>query len=187
MANKITMKKLFLVILFLMISTMTFSQNVESSTRIFIDNANFTRINRVWANMAEFKSGIGESVQFYPIEVINLKSGEKTKALQLDMNIKNPAVFKTAWVGIEEINELITFIEKYVIPNLKVKFNNTMSSEFIFNANEVTLSYLVYENKKRLTIKLNSYDDSRYKNYTFWTETKVNRIPRILEMLKIIK
>jgi len=187
MDNKTTMKKLFLGILFLMISTMTFSQNVESSTRIFIDNANFTRINRDWTTMAEFKSGIGESVQFYPIEVINLKSGEKTKALQLDMNIKNPSVFKTAWVGIEEINEFITFIEKYVIPNLKLKFNNTMSSEFIFNANEVTLSYLVYENKKRLTIKLNSYDDSGFKNYTFWTETQVNKIPRLLEILKIIK
>ena len=62
-----------------------------------------------------------------------------------------------------------------------------MSSQFIFNANEVTLSYLVYENKKRLTIKLNSYDYSRFKNYTFWTETKVSRIPRVLEMLKIIK
>ena len=118
--------------------------------------------------------------------MINLKSGEKTKALQLDMNIKNPSVSITAWVGIEEINEFITFIEKYVIPNLEIKYNDR-SAEYIFNANEVTLSYLIYERKRRLTIKLNSYDDSVFKNYTFWTETQIDNISGLLEVLKIIK
>ena len=51
----------------------------------------------------------------------------------------------------------------------------------------MTLSYFVYERKRRLTIKLNSYDDSEFKNYTFWTETQVDKIPRLLEILKIIK
>ena len=84
------MKKIFLGFIFLIISTTIFSQNIESSTRKLIDNAEFTRINRNWRTLAEFKSGIGETVQIYPIEVINLKSGEKTEALQLDMRIKNP-------------------------------------------------------------------------------------------------
>ena len=88
------MKNLYFGILFLMISTITFSQNIKSSTRELIDSAKFTRVNRDWRIIAEFKSGIGETVQFYPIEVINLKTKEKTKALQLDMNIKNPSVFK---------------------------------------------------------------------------------------------
>ena len=186
MDNKTTMKNLLLGILFLMISTMIFSQNIESSTRKLVDKAKFTRINRDWRTIAEFKSGIGETVQFYPIEVINLKSGEKTKALQLDMNIKNPSVSITAWVGIEEINEFITFIEKYVIPNLEIKYNDR-SAEYIFNANEVTLSYLIYERKRRLTIKLNSYDDCVFNNYTFWTETQIDNISGLLEVLKIIK
>jgi len=162
------------------------SQNIQSSTRKFIDKAQFTRINKDWTTIAEFKSGIGETVEFYPVEVINLKTGEKTNALQLDMNIKKPDVFKTAWIGLEEINEFISFIEDNVIPNLKLKFKDK-SSEFIFKANEMTLSYFIFEKKRRLTIKLNSYDDSEFNNYTFWTETQVDKIPRLLEILKIIK
>ena len=102
------------------------------------------------------------------------------------MNIKKPEVFKTAWIGIEEINEFIRFIEENVIPNLDLRFKDK-SSEFIFKANEMTLSYFVYEKSRRLTIKLNSYDDSEFKNYTFWTETQIDKIPRLLEVLKIIK
>lgn len=72
----------------------SYGQNIESSTRKFIDEAQFTRINKDWTTIAEFKSGIGETVEFFPIEVINLKTGETTKTLQLDMKIKNPDVFK---------------------------------------------------------------------------------------------
>ena len=180
------MKNQSLVFLFLILTAISFGQNIESSTRKFIDDAQFTRINKDWTTIAEFKSGIGETVEFYPIEVINLKTGDKTNALQLDMKIKKPDVFKTAWIGIEEINEFIKFIEENVIPNLDLRFKDK-SSEFIFKANEMTLSYFVYEKKRRLTIKLNSYDDSEFKNYTFWTETQVDKIPRLLEILKIIK
>ena len=180
------MKNQSLVFLFLILTAFSFGQNIESSTRKFIDDAQFTRINKDWTTIAEFKSGIGETVEFYPIEVINLKTGDKTNALQLDMKIKKPDVFKTAWIGIEEINEFIQFIEENVIPNLDLRFKDK-SSEFIFKANEMTLSYFVYEKKRRLTIKLNSYDDSEFKNYTFWTETQVDKIPRLLEILKIIK
>jgi hypothetical protein len=169
-----------------MLTAMAFGQNIESSTRKFIDEAQFTRINKDWTTIAEFKSGIGEFVNFYPIEVINLKTGEKRVALQLDMFIKNPDINKTAWIGLEEINEFIAFIEENVIANLELRFKDK-SSEFIFKANEMTLSYFVYEKKRRLTIKLNSYDDSEIKNYTFWTETQVNKIPRLLEILKILK
>ncbi len=175
-----------LVYLLLIATSLSFGQNIQSSTRKFIDETQFTRINKDWTTIAEFKSGIGESVEFYPIEVIDLKNGKKTEALQLDMKIKNPDVFKTAWIGIEEINEFIYFIEKNVIPNLDLKFKDK-SSEFIFKANEMTLTYYIYEKRRRLTIKLNVYDDSKFNNYTFWTETQVSKIPRLLEVLKIIK
>lgn len=177
------MKQLFL---FFFISTICYSQNIESSTRKFIDEAQFTRINKDWTTTAEFKSGLGEYVKFYPIEVINLKTGAKVKALQLDMYIKKPEIYKTAWVGLEEINEFISFIEENVIPNLDLKFKDK-SSEFVFKANEMTLSYLVDERDRRITIKLNNYDDLEIKNYTFWTEAKVDDIPELLEVLKIIK
>jgi hypothetical protein len=151
------MKNQSLVLLFLILTAVSFGQNIESSTRKFIDEAQFTRINKDWTTIAEFKSGIGEFVNFYPIEVINLKTGEKRVALQLDMFIKNPDINKTAWIGLEEINEFIAFIEENVIPNLELRFKDK-SSEFIFKANEMTLSYFVYEKKRRLTIKLHVLD-----------------------------
>lgn len=95
------MKNYIYLIIITLLSTLSYSQNEneESSTRKFMDKAQFTRINKDWSSIAEFKSGIGEYVNFYPIEVIDLKSGEKVNALQLDMFIKNPDTFKTAWIG----------------------------------------------------------------------------------------
>lgn len=161
-------------------------QNIESETRKFIDESKYTRIDKDWTTIAEFKSGIGEYVNFFPIEISDLKTGEKMNALQMDMYIKKPEVYKTAWIGLDEIEDFINFVERNVIPNLDMKFKDK-SSEFIFNAKEMTLSYFVYEKTRRLTIKLNSYDDSEFKNYTFWTETQVDKIPRLLEILKLIK
>lgn len=76
------------------------------------------------------------------------------------MFIKNPDIFKTAWVGIDEIEEFIAFVEKNVVPNLELKFKDK-SSEFIFKAKEMTLSYFVYERSRKITIKLNSYDNDK--------------------------
>ncbi|WP_322550717.1 hypothetical protein [Flavobacterium psychraquaticum] len=102
------------------------------------------------------------------------------------MFIKNPDTFKTVWVGIDEVEEFITFVEKNVIPNLNLKFKDK-STEFIFTAKEMTFSYFVYEKDKKITIKLNSYDNPEILNYTFWTETQVDKIPKLLEVLKKIK
>ena len=55
------------------------------------------------------------------------------------MFIKNPDTFKTVWVGIDEVEEFITFVEKNVIPNLNLKFKDK-STEFIFTAKEMTFS-----------------------------------------------
>ncbi len=137
------MKNKILLLLFL-ISSITFSQNLESSTRKFIEDAQFTQINKDWNTIAEFESGIGEYVNFFPIEVINLKSENKVKALQLEMYVKRPEAYKTAWVGLDEIDEFILFIEKNVIPNLDLRFKK-QSTEYIFKAKEMTFSYLVDE------------------------------------------
>jgi hypothetical protein len=162
--------------------------NEESSTRIFIEKAQFTRINKDWSTIAEFKSGIGEYVNFYPIEVIDLKTGTKIKALQLDMYIKEPRIEITAWVGMDEIEEFINFVQNHVVPNFDLKFKEK-SSEFVFKAKEMTLSYFIYEKDRKISIKLNNYnhDNDGIWSYTFWTETQVEKIPRLLEVLKKIK
>lgn len=189
-----TMKKLLFILLF--IPSIIFSQIIKkesSSIRNSIDNAEIHRINKDWTTIAEFKSGIGETVEFFPIEFINLKSKKVTNALQLDMKIKQSTnllkgdfLLKTAYIGIEEIDEFILFIEKYVIPNLDLKFKDK-SSEFTFKAKEMTLTYFIYEKKRRLTIKLNDYDNDKIKNYTFWTQTQVSKISNLLDILKNLK
>jgi hypothetical protein len=186
--NKIMRKLIFLMLLFFVGGTVMAQrekENVESSTRVFIDKAQFTQINKDWNTVADFNSGIGEYVQFYPIEVIDLKTKEKVKALQLDMYIKKPEIYKTAWVGLDEIDEFIQFIEKNVIPNLDLKFKKK-STEFIFKAKEMTFSYLVDEKRKRISIWLNNYEREGQLNYSFWTETQVDKIPDLLKVLKMI-
>ena len=59
-----------------------------------IEKSNSIQINKDWSVIAEFFSGFGESVKFYAIEVINLNTKERIKALQVDMNIKQAEGFK---------------------------------------------------------------------------------------------
>ena len=187
--KKIMKKSICLTILFLSscyVQAQKDKVNIESTTRVFIDKAQFTQINKDWNTIAEFNSGIGEYVQFFPIEVIDLKTKEKVKALQLDMFIKKPDIFKTAWVALDEVDEFIEFIEVNVIPNLELKFKKK-STEYIFKAKEMTFSYMVDERTKRITIWLNNYEKEGQTNYSFWTETQVDKIPDLLKVLKKIK
>lgn len=180
--------KYVITLLLTFFSLLSYSQteNIESSTRKFIDDAHFTRIIRDWSTIAEFKSGIGEYVKFYPVEITNLKTNETVNALQLDMYIKNPDMMKTVWVGIEEIQEFITFVDKNIIPNLGLKLRES-SAEYLFKAKEMTFSYSVYEDERKITIKLNSYDNDKILNYTFWTITQVDKIPKLLIVLNKLK
>lgn len=174
------------IIFLVFIVQFVFAQNEESSTRKFIDEAQFTQINKDWNTIAEFSSGIGEYVNFFPIEVINLKTKEKVSALQLDMYVKTPEMHKTAWVGLDEIDEFVNFLEINVIPNLDLKFKKK-STEYIFKAKEMTFSYIVDEKRKRISIWLNNYEKDGLLNYYFWTETQVSKIPELLKVLKTIK
>jgi hypothetical protein len=182
------MKKVILITTLFLTGFGAYAQkeNVESTTRIFIDKAQFTQINKDWTTIAEFSSGIGEYVNFYPIEVIDLKTNAIVNALQLDMYVKKPEVNKTAWVGLDEVDEFIQFIETNVIPNLDLKFKKK-STEFIFKAKEMTFSYIVDEKRKRISIWLNNYEKEGQANYYFWTETQVDKIPDLLKVLKKIK
>lgn len=178
--------KNYLIMLLFLAPLFVAGQNKESETRKFIGEGKFTQINKDWNIIAEFNSGIGEYVNFFPINVINLKTNEAQKALELNMYIKKPEVYKTAWVGLDEIDEFVFFIEKHVIPNLNLKFKKK-STEYIFKAKEMTFSYLVDEKQKRISISLNNYEKEGLVNYFFWTETQVNKIPELLKVLKAIK
>jgi len=70
------------------ISAQDNNQSVYSETRKFIENAETTRVNKDWSLIAEFRSGIGETVEFFPIQIVNLKTGEKRNSLQVNVQVK---------------------------------------------------------------------------------------------------
>ncbi|WP_431244672.1 hypothetical protein ACQ9BO_10600 [Flavobacterium sp. P21] len=115
------MKKLFTIFIFLFVITQNYSQKGNSQTRQFIENAEITQINKDWTITAEFRSGIGEIVSFFPVEAIDLKSNNKIKSLQMDLGRNVNSYFKSSWIDLDEVDEFILFIEQYVIPNLKDK------------------------------------------------------------------
>ena len=85
------MKPKTLSLILLLISALFFSQKPaenSSKTRLFIEDADITRMNKDWSLTAQFRSGIGETVDFFPVQIINLKNGQKKNALEMDMMIK---------------------------------------------------------------------------------------------------
>ena len=85
----VPIKKLLSLLLFLTIiyGSASYAQQAKSSTRKFIETTQTTRTNKDWNVVAEFKSGHNEHVRFFPIEIIDLKTNKKTKALELNMYI----------------------------------------------------------------------------------------------------
>ncbi len=178
-----------ILLVIILITTITFAQQPKNSeTRTFIDNAEITQVNRDWNNKAEFISGLNEIVSFFPIEVIDLKTNSKIKALQMDMNVNSQGVnyFKTSWIDLSEVDEFIYFIEQYVIPNLNNKAGSKQSTTYIFNSKEIQFSFGIGNASKRISIYLKDLGVTDYKNY-FWTESQVNKFPVLLDMLKKLK
>ena len=63
-------KKILLSFMFIMTLTSSYSQKekTNSDTRKFIDNAEFTQVNKDWSVTADFKSGFGEVVSFFKLK-----------------------------------------------------------------------------------------------------------------------
>jgi len=183
------MKKI-IIILFFTIPLLTYSQDEQenSLTRKFIDRAEFIQVNKDWNVIADFQSGLGEIVSFFPVESIDLKTNEKVKSLQIDMSInaKQGQYFKSSWVDLDEVEEFIIFIETYVIPNLSEKTDFKQSVTYIFNSKEMAFRFYIEGKKRRISIYLKDFGIIDNEHY-FWTETQVKKIPDLLNVLKQIK
>ena len=125
----------------------------------------------------------GSDKKYFPFLKNLVFSLKKTKSLEIaDLCI----------LDVEDKSDYLAELEEFIHEKKIAKFNLELkfkkkSSEFIFKANEMTLYYFIYEKRRRLTIKLNEFDNSEIINHTFWTETQVDKIPRLLEILKIIR
>jgi hypothetical protein len=180
--------KVKLTVLLVVISNLLTAQNDSNSiARNLIQNADISMVSRDWNTIATISSGTGETVSFFPIEITDLKTGQKLKALQVDMTISN-CRDKTSWIDMNEISEFITFIESYVIPSLSNKTTDNKSNTYIFNSKEIVLYFLVNDinNFNRLSVYLkenNVIEDQCY----FWTETQIGKTRNLLTVLKSIK
>ncbi|WP_123905775.1 hypothetical protein [Chryseobacterium sp. ERMR1:04] len=180
-------------VFFLSLCLYTSAQQKENSTtRKFINSAEFTQINKNWNITADFKSGIGEEVSFFPVEAIDLKTSQKIKSIQVDMNAKydfmgkTRSFFKTYWLDLDEVEEFTQFLEQYIIPNLKDKTEKKQSTTYIFNSKEISFNFYIEKNTRRISIYLKDYGAIDNEHY-FWTESQVNKIPELLDVLKKIK
>lgn len=186
--------KSLLTLLLLSTASLLFAQTEKpnSDTRKFLDNAEFTQVNKNWSVIADFKSGIGEEVSFFPVEAIDLKTNNKMRSLQMDMNVKYEIAgktnyfFKSSWVDLDEVEAFIYFIEQYVVPNLKDKTEKKQSVSYIFNSKEITFNFYIEKNSRRISIYLKNNGVTDNEHY-FWTESQVNKIPDLLTVLKQIK
>ncbi|RWX02464.1 hypothetical protein [Flavobacterium cerinum] len=185
------MNKLLLLVS-LLSSQLFFSQNKElSSVSEFIDRSSYVQINMDANEKAIFKSGLGETVTFYPAEIIDLKTNEKMLGLTVEslFNVGQQGMtqingLETAWIGMEEIGDMIIWLENYIIPNLQTDAGKNRTVKYIFNTKEITLKFEIYNTKQVFSVILNN---TYYHDKYFWTESKVKEIPNVLAVLKYLQ
>jgi hypothetical protein len=207
------------IVLFATVAFLLTNSNLLNAQTVFVDGNSSTRkfigqepefnFYRDWSYQATFTSGLGEYVKFFPTEIKNLRTNEKIKALQLEMMVKTEnlgsnmvATISTlgmkkkeetntsAFVGYDEVEGFISFLEKNVIPNLGTKLNSK-SNEYIFKSKEMVFSYLIYEKERRITIGCPIIDEatgrSTGKFLYFWTERNIDDVKDLVKVLKRLK
>lgn len=185
------MKKIILLVI--MLPFLGFTQEKQySEPSKFIEDSGSVQVNMDENAKTIFKSGLGESVSFYPSEIISLRDNKKINGIAVESSFiiryreNNPEVYtkENAWIGLDEIPELIVWLENYVIPSLGSDSAKKRTAKYIFNSKEVQFKFEIYNNNQIFTIAIK---DTNYKDKYFWTETKVKDIPNILKTLKYLQ
>ena len=203
------MKKIFAITL-LFISVSSYSQVQRA-----IDGRSFIRENiiansefhffRDWSVIANFKSGIGESVEFFPIIFSLPNSKIEVHGLQLDAEVKprdnqmrnslssirlrnKDFVKRSVFIDKVEVGKMITFIERDIVPHLKDTYKNK-SKEYVFKSKEMFFSFLIDEKDARITIHISDFGPlgdgtDGGDQIEFWTESKIDDIPKLLTTIK---
>jgi hypothetical protein len=163
----------------------------KSSVRKMVDESEYVMIDLDLSRVAAFYSGIGEYVKFYPMTVTDLKTNKSEKGVLMKMYIyyylddnTKKKFYYDAYIGRDEIDDFIAFIEKYVIPNLNATTDSKKQKKiYVFHAKEITMTYLISGKKRQLRIKLNFTEDDP-DSYEFWTSTQVKKITELVDLLK---
>ena len=156
------MKKV-LTIISIFLASQTIGQQIfvdgQSATRKFIGIEPQFNFFRDWSTQAEFKSGIGETVDLFPIlfsvpgkkvELTGLQLDAEVKPQQTTtyvyrnsgsvVNLNNKDFIKrTVFIDKVDVGRMISYIERDIIPNLKTTFKKK-SKEYVFKSNELFTS-----------------------------------------------
>jgi hypothetical protein len=91
------MKKITLL-LCLLVNFCSFSQDEKekpqikksrvSKARKIIENASISNINKDWSFEAKFEAPNGDEISFFPVQIVDLKTGETEEAFQVDIEVK---------------------------------------------------------------------------------------------------
>ncbi len=162
---------------------------------------------RDWSKSAVFKSGIGESVELFPI-VFNLPNGSNfLYGIQLDAEVKprnnqmvnslsgtrirnNGFVKRSIFIDKEDVARMISYMDRDIIPHLKDTYKEK-SKEYVFKSREMFFSFLIDERDVRITIHILDFGPlgdgtGGGDQIEFWTEAKVDEIPKFLSNVKSI-
>lgn len=155
-----------------------------------------------YASVAEFKSGIGEFVNFYPAEFKNLNTNAVTKGLKIQMKISIPVlladgktgsnmIYRSAILDASDVKLFIEFLEKNVAPKVgKADKKDVKRYEATIKFKEIIFTYAYKKSSERITIFARDYGvtgrNAGVDFIEFWTETQVDKIPDLLMVLKKI-
>lgn len=202
-------------ILLIFLSSNLYSQEVKSVRRTIegistiretIDQNKEFNFFRDWTKIAKLKSGIGETVELFPIIFSIPEKKIELHGLQLDVEVKpqkaavevrnSGASFniinknfikRSIFIDKPDVARLIAGIQKEVIPELKATYKKK-SKEYVFKCKELFFSFFIYEKKARITMHVADYgpNGSEVSNeqIEFWTESNVDDIPEFLETIK---
>jgi hypothetical protein len=202
---------LMLFILCIFFSTSSYSQvqrsvNGKSLIREKIIEYQEFNFFRDWNKIATFKSGIGETVELFPI-IFNVPDSKiELYGLQLDAEVKpregdkiinsgfslgignKNFIKRSIFIDKTDVARLIAYVQRDIIPNLKNSYKKK-SKEYVFKSKELFFSFYIHEKTARITMHIIDYGplgDSigGGDQIEFWTESKIDDIPKFLETVK---
>ncbi len=166
-------------------------QNKLSEPSQFIERSSYVQINMDETEKATFRSGMGESVDFYPCQIIDLKNNNKMNGMQVEsrfiigqQGMASVSAKETAWIGLDEISDLIVWFENYVIPNLNDSAGKKKTVKYIFNCKELMLKFEIMNKTQIFSVIINTTD---FPGKYFWTESQVDNIPNVVKALKYLQ
>lgn len=173
-----------------------------SELRGLINSSDAYFLSVDFSTAAEFKSGAGEYVNFYPAELKNLNTNAVTKGLKVmmkidvpiklpDGNTKQNFLFRSIMLDASEVKTFIEFLEKNVVPKLgKADKKDPNANETTIKFKEVIFSYTSQGGRERTTMFARDYGVTGRGNgaefIEFWTESQVDKLPILLSVLKKI-